>query len=307
MNNLSIGFTNTTGLSINPCSYGFQGQEKDDEVKGAGNSINYTFRMHDPRIGRFFSIDPLFAKFPHNSPYAFSENRVIDMIELEGLESFPTEDKIQHNSDDNHLESAVKFAGNVFIQIMNGAATTMNALDEISKRGPVNYYKKNVAPAVEAFVADAPDRLDYFMSSGNTGKHVTDVLTKFGTYEDLGAALITAKVVGGKKPKLTTPTVKTLTSFDDLVTNPKAIWGKSASEVADILGDGWERKALNSGEGWKFTQKNGDGFVSFTTGNSHHPNSTYYKINSGSAGKNKVVGKDYKATSNDTSTIHVAD
>lgn len=42
--------------------------------------------MHDPRIGRFFAIDPLFRKYPHNSVYAFSENRVIDGIELEGLE-----------------------------------------------------------------------------------------------------------------------------------------------------------------------------------------------------------------------------
>ncbi|MCJ8292757.1 MAG: hypothetical protein HRT58_22415 [Crocinitomicaceae bacterium] len=43
--------------------------------------------MHDPRIGRFFTTDPLAAKYPHNSPYAFSENRVIDAVELEGLES----------------------------------------------------------------------------------------------------------------------------------------------------------------------------------------------------------------------------
>jgi RHS repeat-associated protein len=66
--------------------YGFQGQEKDDEIKGAGNSLNYEYRMHDPRIGRFLSIDPLAKKYPHNSPYAFSENRVIDGVELEGLE-----------------------------------------------------------------------------------------------------------------------------------------------------------------------------------------------------------------------------
>ncbi len=66
--------------------YGFQGQEKDNEVKGEGNSINYKYRMHDPRIGRFFAVDPLFKKFPHNAPYAFSENRVVDAVELEGLE-----------------------------------------------------------------------------------------------------------------------------------------------------------------------------------------------------------------------------
>jgi RHS repeat-associated protein len=66
--------------------YGFQGQERDDEIKGKGNSLNYKFRMHDPRLGRFFSVDPLFAKYPWNSTYAFSENRVIDGIELEGAE-----------------------------------------------------------------------------------------------------------------------------------------------------------------------------------------------------------------------------
>jgi RHS repeat-associated protein len=73
--------------------YGFQGQEKDDELKGEGNSLNYTYRMHDPRVGRFFAVDPLFRDYPHNSPYAFSENRVMDMVELEGLEAASTKDK----------------------------------------------------------------------------------------------------------------------------------------------------------------------------------------------------------------------
>ena len=42
--------------------------------------------MHDPRIGRFFAVDPLAPEYPHNSPYAFSENSVIAFVELEGLE-----------------------------------------------------------------------------------------------------------------------------------------------------------------------------------------------------------------------------
>lgn len=43
--------------------YGFQGQERDDELKGDGNSLNYTVRMHDPRVGRFFARDPLSTKY----------------------------------------------------------------------------------------------------------------------------------------------------------------------------------------------------------------------------------------------------
>jgi RHS repeat-associated protein len=70
----------------NEYRFGFQGQEVDNEVKGDGNSVNYKYRIHDPRLGRFLSIDPLSKEYPWNSPYAFSENRVIDMIELEGAE-----------------------------------------------------------------------------------------------------------------------------------------------------------------------------------------------------------------------------
>ena len=66
--------------------YGFQGQERDDELKGAGNSITFEYRIHDTRLGRFLSVDPLEGTYPWNSPYAFSENRVYDGIELEGLE-----------------------------------------------------------------------------------------------------------------------------------------------------------------------------------------------------------------------------
>ena len=74
--------------------FGFQNQEMDDEIKGEGNSVNYKYRMHDPRLGRFFAVDPLVSQYPHNSPYAFSENRVIDCIELEGLEIFKISDKV---------------------------------------------------------------------------------------------------------------------------------------------------------------------------------------------------------------------
>ena len=66
--------------------YGFQGQEKDDEVKGNGNSLNYKFRMHDPRVGRFFATDPLERNYPYYTPYSFSGNKVIAFRELEGLE-----------------------------------------------------------------------------------------------------------------------------------------------------------------------------------------------------------------------------
>ncbi len=71
----------------NDYRFGFQGQEKDDEITGVtGSHLSFKYRIHDARIGRFLSVDPLFREYPWNSTYAFAENRVIDGIDLEGRE-----------------------------------------------------------------------------------------------------------------------------------------------------------------------------------------------------------------------------
>jgi hypothetical protein len=64
--------------------YGYQKQEQDQELWDG--AVSFKYRIEDPRLGRFFSVDPLTYKYPYNSPYAFSENRIMDGIELEGLE-----------------------------------------------------------------------------------------------------------------------------------------------------------------------------------------------------------------------------
>jgi RHS repeat-associated protein len=64
--------------------YSFQGQEHDDEVKGEGNSLNFNYRMHDPRVGRWLSLDPEFEMFPDLSPYSGMANNPILVIDIEG-------------------------------------------------------------------------------------------------------------------------------------------------------------------------------------------------------------------------------
>jgi hypothetical protein len=66
--------------------------------------VSYEYRIEDPRIGRFFSVDPLAYSFPWNSPYAFSENDVISAVELEGLEK----DKINKSDPDFNRTVEVK-------------------------------------------------------------------------------------------------------------------------------------------------------------------------------------------------------
>ena len=63
-------------------TYSFQGQERDDEVKGAGNSYTTYFRQLDPRVGRWFSIDPKMTAL--ESPYVSMGNNPITCIDIEG-------------------------------------------------------------------------------------------------------------------------------------------------------------------------------------------------------------------------------
>lgn len=66
--------------------YGFNGKEQDPEVKGNGNQYDYGFRIYDPRIGKFLSVDPLTKKYPMLTPYQFASNSPIAAIDLDGLE-----------------------------------------------------------------------------------------------------------------------------------------------------------------------------------------------------------------------------
>ena len=66
--------------------FGFNGMEKDNEIKGLSNSINYKERFEDTRLGRFFSVDPLASKYPYLTPYQFAGNNPIKFIDRDGLE-----------------------------------------------------------------------------------------------------------------------------------------------------------------------------------------------------------------------------
>lgn len=64
--------------------YGFQGQEKDDELKGEGNSYDFGARMFDPRIARFIAVDPKWREFQFQSTYAYALNNPIRFIDEYG-------------------------------------------------------------------------------------------------------------------------------------------------------------------------------------------------------------------------------
>ncbi|WP_375577562.1 RHS repeat-associated core domain-containing protein [Marivirga tractuosa] len=80
----------TSGFSENDSvayRYGFNGKEKDPEgMGGGGSTYDYGFRIYNPRIAKFLSVDPLAYNFPYFSPYQFAGLDPIKYIDLDGLE-----------------------------------------------------------------------------------------------------------------------------------------------------------------------------------------------------------------------------
>jgi len=72
-------------FSSNSYRYGFNGMEKDDEIKGiSGSSYTAEFWQYDPRLGRRWEIDPLTGGFPGLSPYSVFSNNPISISDPAG-------------------------------------------------------------------------------------------------------------------------------------------------------------------------------------------------------------------------------
>ncbi len=68
--------------------YGFNGKEKDGEgMGGGGSTYDYGFRIYNPGLGKFLSVDPLTTSFPYLTPFQFSSNSPISSVDLDGLET----------------------------------------------------------------------------------------------------------------------------------------------------------------------------------------------------------------------------
>jgi len=97
-------------------NYKFQEQELQET-----GFYSFKWRNYMPDVGRFFNVDPLSEKYAYQSHYNFSENRVINARELEGLEAVPT------NGNEYDIQWKVKINNNL------GTDYSKNLLSEASK------------------------------------------------------------------------------------------------------------------------------------------------------------------------------
>ena len=80
--------------------YGFNGKEKDAEGMGGGSATyDYGFRIYNPNLGKFLSVDPLTGSYPWYTTYQFAGNKVIIAIDVDGLEEYIVIDYIANNNE----------------------------------------------------------------------------------------------------------------------------------------------------------------------------------------------------------------
>ena len=89
-----------------PYRFGYQGSEKDNEVSGDGNSYTTEFRQLDVRLGRWFSVDPVFR--PELSPYVSMDNNPINLNDPMG-DTPPGAKTHKTVSGDNYSKLAKKY------------------------------------------------------------------------------------------------------------------------------------------------------------------------------------------------------
>ena len=83
--------------------YGFNGKEKDQQGEFGLNHYDYGFRIYNPSLGRFLSVDPLARTYPMLTPYQFASNGPIEAIDLDGLERYHYWVKLNEETGDPEL------------------------------------------------------------------------------------------------------------------------------------------------------------------------------------------------------------
>ena len=76
---------NWTAGSGEEYRFRLNGKESDAETYGSGNIYDYGYRIYNPRLGKFLSVDPLTGSYPFLLPYQFAEDSPISGIDRDSL------------------------------------------------------------------------------------------------------------------------------------------------------------------------------------------------------------------------------
>jgi len=89
--------------------WGFNGQEKDDEIAGSGNSYTAEFWQYDSRLGRRWNVDPVVKH--HESPYAVFANNPVWFIDANGADTSFADKQAKIDFDNAHNNVKNRISG----------------------------------------------------------------------------------------------------------------------------------------------------------------------------------------------------
>ena len=136
--------------------YGFNGQEKDDEVAGSGNTNTAEYWSYDCRLGRRWNLDPKASKYPNLSSYAACSNNPILLIDPDGQE--PIKPQV------GTVSGFIAFLNNTSTKM--GTLTGGNAQDAMRRLAKIDWSSGKPTPATTAPFNLQSDRYIYTEKGG---------------------------------------------------------------------------------------------------------------------------------------------
>ncbi len=147
-----LQYAYSDGADTSKYRFGFNNQEQDAEL---GEYYAFEYRIHDARLGRFLSVDPLSMEYSWNSTYAFAENDVVRCIDLEGLEKVALSGSVPielYNTPGNNHYSATnvkmfkkqgqrisKLFGFNYSQVTTAQEIIATLINETKNNGSISY------------------------------------------------------------------------------------------------------------------------------------------------------------------------
>ncbi len=162
---------------------GFNGMERDDKLKGKGNSYDFGARILDVRLGRWLSLDPLAIKYPAFSPYNFVANNPVIFIDPDGKKI----KGVKYNQKTGEIKiskSAIKRGTDKFIsalQMTNKGEEVLIAMLKEKRKVKVSLTNK---PLV-AYIPGANGEPEYKLIAGVTDANSIAITTSKKGYDDL--------------------------------------------------------------------------------------------------------------------------
>jgi hypothetical protein len=147
-------------------------------------AYDYGFRIYNPAIARFLSVDPLARSYPWYTPYQFAGNKPTIAIDIDGLEDIELHMGVQQWTDpklQNEAKSLAKTDPQALAAMQQSAYNTvLGELDAIVAKhfDP----KHNLSPDWSGITKDVGE---YFWNS--TAKSSLGIWNSYYNYDDPGA------------------------------------------------------------------------------------------------------------------------